>query len=161
MPEGMVGYEEDLFLWSQQQAKALREAAARGVNLPIDWENVAEEIESLGKGDRRALGSRLQVIVEHLLKLEHSTRPDPRRGWRETVRRERAVVEQILEESPSLRAQADALLRRSARKAQEFAARSLQAHDEPDAAESVERLGARYTIEQVIGDWWPAEQEPY
>jgi Domain of unknown function DUF29 len=48
-------YDEDLVRWSEQQAAALRRAksmppAAAGVsNLPLDWENLAEEIESLGK----------------------------------------------------------------------------------------------------------------
>ena len=36
-------YEDDVVAWAEQQAKALREAAARNSNLPIDWANVAEE----------------------------------------------------------------------------------------------------------------------
>ena len=41
-------YHADLALWSAQQAKALRSAARERSNAPVDWENVAEEIESLG-----------------------------------------------------------------------------------------------------------------
>src|SRR5215213_3340407 len=36
-------YEEDFLLWTKEQARLLREAAERGVNLPLDWENLAEE----------------------------------------------------------------------------------------------------------------------
>jgi hypothetical protein len=36
-------------IWSEEQARALRTAARSGTNLPVDWENVAEEIEALGK----------------------------------------------------------------------------------------------------------------
>jgi hypothetical protein len=157
MPEGMVGYEEDLFLWSQQQAAALREAARRGANLPIDWENVAEEIESLGRSDRRDAVSRICTIVEHLLKLEFGARAEPRRGWIVTVTRERAVLERILADSPSLRARAAELLAEVAPKAAEIAARSLEAYGEPDAAAAVRRVGARYGVDEVLGDWFPPE----
>lgn len=160
MPEGMVGYDEDLYLWSQQQAAALREAARRGVNLPVDWENVAEEIESLGRSDRRRVVGHIQVVIEHLLKLEYSTRPDPRRGWRATVKRERGVLDQILADSPSLRARTAEFVAEATPKAAGFAAGSLNAHGEIEAAEAVERVGgAPYTVEQILGDWLPEETE--
>ena len=41
-------YDEDFFAWSQQQAEALRAAARGGWNQPLDWHNLAEEIEDLG-----------------------------------------------------------------------------------------------------------------
>jgi hypothetical protein len=46
-------YDQDFFLWTQEQAAALRRA--KDSNLPLDWENLAEEIECLGKSDRREL----------------------------------------------------------------------------------------------------------
>ena len=57
-------YDRDLYAWSIEQAKRLR------VLKPdhLDWENIAEEIESLGRSDKRAIGTNLRVIVEHLLK---------------------------------------------------------------------------------------------
>ena len=65
-------YDHDFLLWTREQSKLLREAAERRVNFPLDWENLAEEIESLGKSLRSELRSRLRTIIEHLLKLEHS-----------------------------------------------------------------------------------------
>ena len=55
-------YEQDFFLWTKEQAAALR--LAKNSNLPLDWENLAEEIER--KSDRRELRSQ----IRHLLKLD-------------------------------------------------------------------------------------------
>ena len=65
-------YEEDFVRWTEEQSSVLREAARLGTKLPLDWENLAEEIDSLGRSVRRELRSRLGIILEHLLKLEHS-----------------------------------------------------------------------------------------
>ena len=62
-------YDEDLVIWTEEQARALRSAAATGWNAPIDWEHVAEEIESLGISERRSLASRVRTVVEHLMKV--------------------------------------------------------------------------------------------
>ena len=73
-------YEEDFVRWTEEQSSALRKAARIGTNLPLDWENLAEEIESLGRTLSLELRSPIAVILEHLLKLEHSPAIDPRRG---------------------------------------------------------------------------------
>ena len=57
-------YDEDFYTWTQEQAALLREGAVH----ELDLTNLAEEIESLGKSDRRALGSHLRNLVLHLLK---------------------------------------------------------------------------------------------
>ena len=98
MSETVDLYGEDFLLWTQEQAKLLRNAAQHGVNLPFDWENVAEEIESLGRSDRRELRSRIASIIEHLLKLEHSSVTEPREGWLDTVERSRQEAENLLKE---------------------------------------------------------------
>ena len=56
----------------REQAATLRRA--KDSNLPRDWENLAEEIESLGKSDRRELMSQIRQILRHLLKLQVSSR---------------------------------------------------------------------------------------
>jgi hypothetical protein len=61
-------YDEDFVRWTEEQAAALRQA--KGSNLPLDWENLPEEIESLGRSDRRELRSQITRILRHLLKLK-------------------------------------------------------------------------------------------
>ena len=101
MPDG-VRYDSDFFLWTQEQAKRLRVAAPVSGNLDVDWENVAEELESLGKRDRREISNRLDRIYEHLLKLAFSPATLPRHGWISTVAEQRRKVRRVLRDSPSL-----------------------------------------------------------
>jgi hypothetical protein len=96
-------YDQDFVAWSKQQAEALRTAARVGSNQSLDWENLAEEIEDLGKSARRELQSQIRRIVRHLLKLQHSPAKEPRRGWAESIVDARAEIEDLLEVSPSLR----------------------------------------------------------
>jgi Domain of unknown function DUF29 len=53
MSESADLYERDFVAWTEEQAARIRAAAGTQLNLPIDWENVAEEIESLGRSDAR------------------------------------------------------------------------------------------------------------
>ena len=64
-------YDEDFVAWSKQQAEALRAAARGGSNQQLDWENLAEEIEDLGKSLRSATAAAKSVrIIQHLVKLD-------------------------------------------------------------------------------------------
>jgi Domain of unknown function DUF29 len=98
-------YDEDFVRWTEEQSSALRDAARVGTNLPLDWENLAEEIESLGRSQRHELRSRLAVILEHLMKLEPSPAIDPRTGWMDTISRERLNIEDLPRDSPCLKSQ--------------------------------------------------------
>jgi len=96
--ESGPGYDEDFFLWTEHQAALIR---ARRFD-SVDWENVAEEIESLGSGDLRQLGNRLDVLITHLLKWQFQ--PDARSGsWRGSIRTQRGRILRLLKQSPSLR----------------------------------------------------------
>jgi hypothetical protein len=99
-----VRYEDDVYTWSQQQAQALRRAAVSRSNLPepIDFLNVAEEIESLGVSQLRELYSRYVVLLVHLLKWQHQ--PAKRsRSWRLTVHTQRDELAKLLRISPGLK----------------------------------------------------------
>lgn len=100
-------YDEDVYQWSLEQAAALRRAASSGTNLPVDWENVAEEIESVGRSELRSLESALMRVIEHLLKLEYSPAADPRAGWRTSVLNHRIMARREIKDSPSLRGKLD------------------------------------------------------
>src|SRR4029078_8274768 len=92
-------YETDFCEWTQSQAATLRAEGARRGNADIDWENVAEEIESLGRSDFRGLKSHVSRVIEHLLKLELSAARDPRASWIESVELHRYEAELIMRDS--------------------------------------------------------------
>ncbi|CAK0766147.1 conserved hypothetical protein [uncultured Gammaproteobacteria bacterium] len=118
-----TAYQTDFYAWTQEQATALRRIAELRINLPeVDLENVAEEIESMGRSDRLEINSRLEVLLEHLLKLACSADTDPRSGWRRTVREQRRRILDCLSDSPSLRTYPSSILERSYHRAQENAA---------------------------------------
>ena len=145
-------YEEDFVRWTEEQAEALRQAARNGTNLPLDWDNLAEEVESLGRSERRELRSRIAVILEHLLKLQCSSALDPRPGWMDTIERERSAIERLLEDSPSLRSELAGMIAAEVPRAARLAARSLERHGEAEAAETTKLRAPDYTVDQVLGD---------
>lgn len=146
-------YEEDFVRWTAEQAALLRRA--KGADLPLDWDNLAEEIESLGRSDRRELRSQITLLLHHLLKLESSPPTEPRGGWQNTIQNARDAIEALLEDSPSLRNEVEGIIAKQIRGAATLAARDLRGHGEP-----TERIGARleaggFTAEEVLGDWFP------
>jgi hypothetical protein len=147
-------YEQDFVRWTEQQAAALRQAAELklGANLPLDWENLAEEIDDLGRSLKHELRSRLLVILEHLLKLQHSPAIEPRRGWIETIARERVIIEDLLEESPSLNNDLGRAIDHAKSKAARLAAKSQLTH-----GEAADVAPPAYTRDQVLGDWFPGD----
>ena len=91
-------YEADFYQWTQAQAEALR-----AKDWPaLDVDHLAEEIESLGASDRRALRSYLLRLSQHLLKWHYQPQ---RRGenWRQSIDDARLQIELIVEDSHSLR----------------------------------------------------------
>jgi uncharacterized protein DUF29 len=149
-------YEEDFVRWTEQQSSALREAAGVGTKLPLDWENLAEEIESLGRSQRHELRSRIAGILEQLLKLENSPAADPRRGWIETIARQRSEIEPLLDDNPNLRREVARIITQEAPRVARLTTRVLRLH-----GEEVGNLALpSYTGEQVLGDWLPGEAAP-
>ena len=143
-------YDEDVALWAQQQGRLLRDAARQRRNEPIDWDNIAEEIESVGQSQAREVRNRLFRIVEHLLKLQFSPAQEPRRGWIETVLQQRSELESVLEDSPSLRQRLPELLDWVAARAAKQTARILALREEDAAGEAVMRHGGHYTVAEAL-----------
>jgi len=94
-----AGYDTDFYQWTSEQVELLR---AGRFDL-IDADNIAEEIEGLGKSDRRGIESQLARLVEHLLKFQVSRDMLPRAGWRNTAVNARNEIDLTLDDSPSLR----------------------------------------------------------
>ena len=92
-------YEQDFYAWANEQAALLR----NGQLSAADIEHIAEEIESMGKTEKRELVSRLSVLLLHLLKWQFQ--PE-RRGasWEGTIHIQRRDLSDHLDDNPSLRA---------------------------------------------------------
>ena len=153
MAEAADLYDRDFLRWTVQQATALRRAS-KDSNLPLDWENLAEEIESLGKSQRAALRSQLRRILRHLFKLEASPAIEPRRGWEESIRDARVEIEDILQDSPSLRREIDRLIAEQTPIAGSLASADLIEHGESADAVDARLAQGGFTAEQVLGDWF-------
>ncbi|MBK8535765.1 MAG: DUF29 domain-containing protein [Candidatus Competibacteraceae bacterium] len=137
-------YETDFYQWTQQQAALLRQ----GLLSAVDIEHLAEEIESMGRSDRRSLGSFLENILLHLLKWRYQ--PE-RRGssWIESIGNGRSAIDRLLEDSPSLAPQLPVLVTAEYRRARKEAVRQtglpLATFPEP----------CPFTVEQITDDYWP------
>jgi Domain of unknown function DUF29 len=152
-------YDEDIVAWSKQQAEALRAAARTGSNQLLDWENLAEEIEDLGKSLRISLRSQLSRIIQHQVKLAFSPASDPRKGWRRTIRQARAEIERVLKDSPSLRRELLNLVDDETQRSIDLAIRDLEEYDELSRLDLPSLRRAGYTLDQVLGDWFPPDPE--
>jgi hypothetical protein len=155
MPDGPrrngPSYEDDFFAWTQYQAEVLRSMPA--TDNRFDRENVAEEIETVGRNERDAVRSQVRRILEHFLKLAHSPAGDPRHGWRGSIIDARAELDDKL--SPTLRHDIVGVLGRLYATARKRVATDLQEHGEQDAAASLP-AECPYTVDQILAeDWYP------
>jgi Domain of unknown function DUF29 len=93
-----AGYDADFFQWTQSTAELIRQ----GRLAEVDLEHVAEEIEDMGKRDRREVRSRFSVLIMHLLKWQLQPKLRERSTWRATIREQRKQLRLVLADSPSL-----------------------------------------------------------
>ncbi len=140
-------YETDFYAWTQHQAALLRKNKWG----ELDTANLAEEVESLGRRDKRELGSRLQVLLAHLLKWRYQ--PERRKdnhSWSDTIVEQREQIEDLLADSLSLRPQVPDLLPLRYMRARQRALR------ETGFAEAILPQVCPWTLEQVLDDaFWP------
>lgn len=91
-------YDGDIVAWAYEQAELLR----KGKWEQLDIENLAEEIESVGRTEKRELRSRLAVLLAHLLKW-HFQAELRSNSWLRTMRAQRREISRMLQKMPSLR----------------------------------------------------------
>ena len=89
---------EDFYGWSVRQTDALRRRDIEA----LDWENVAEEIESMGNEKRNAWVSLCGRVIEHMLKIEHCEGNEHLAHWQAEIEEWRQQMAQGLEDNPSL-----------------------------------------------------------
>ena len=98
-------YLADPYGWAMAQAALIRD----GRSDEIDWDNVAEEIESVGRSERSALKSHLIQVIIHMLKWD--VQPERRgRSWFISIVNHRDDAEIVLAENPSLKPELDLIV---------------------------------------------------
>lgn len=91
-------YETDYLHWIETTIEKLRSQDY----VSVDWENLIEEIEDMGRGERRSLESNIIVVLLHLLKWQYQ--PERRSGsWESSIIEHRRRIKKALKESPSLK----------------------------------------------------------
>lgn len=134
----LAGYDQDFARWSAEQAALLRQGRLEF----LDIENVAEEIESLGRSDKREIASQVGVILLHLLKWEFQ--PEKRKpGWFLTLQEQRGQIGTLISESPSLKATLPKAL------VEEFALARLKAANETELPIRTFPVQCPYSVEDV------------
>lgn len=100
-----TAYDQDFYTWTLEQARFLKE----GRFDLLDREHLADEVESMGKSEKRAVASRIAMIICHLLKFMvqvHRTAADEK-SWADTLDVQRGDLQDLLAENPGLRTEAN------------------------------------------------------
>ena len=132
-------YDADFYEWTVEQTDLLR----AGRFSELDLENLAEEVRSIGQSQKSELRRRLSRLLQHLLKWRYQ--PDLRsRSWTSTILEQRTQIEDLLEDSPSLRShRAFDLLPRAYTRARTWALSETGLLTLPETCE--------WTVEQIVG----------
>jgi hypothetical protein len=138
-------YDADFYAWANTQAALLR----AGKLDAADIENIAEEIESMGKGERRELESRLVVLLLHLLKWQFQ--PEHRgKSWWATIRVQRRDLSLHLRRNPSLSPKIDEAV------AYAHGNAIIEASAETDLPDETFPQTCPWTFAQIMDDgFWP------
>jgi hypothetical protein len=141
-------YDTDFYAWAAQQAAALRAKDWAA----LDLEPLAEEVEELRKTERRAVRSQLRLIFSHLLKWTYQ--PDKRtESWGSTIANGRVLVQDALEDLPSLARELPDLCAWAYPRARRDAAR------ETGLPLTTFLESCPWSVEQVLSpDFWPEDQ---
>ncbi|MFA5016272.1 MAG: DUF29 domain-containing protein [Methylobacter sp.] len=101
----MINYEKDFYGWTQEQAALLK----AGRLSEIDIENLIEEVETMGRSEKRALESRLSVLLLHMLKWHYQP---SRRGnsWHFTIVEQRLKFQKVLSQNLGLKSEIQSIL---------------------------------------------------
>lgn len=138
-------YDSDFYGWTQDQADLIR----AGNFEQLDTDNLLEEIESMGRSERRELESRLEKLLAHMLKWRYQ---DSRRGksWLLTIKEQRRKFADCLEENPSLKSRLDDRLIKV------YLYAKISASKETGISENVFPDTCPWTFEQIMDtDFYP------
>lgn len=141
-------YEKDFYAWLMKNAELIRQ----GKFSEVDTENVAEELESMGRREKRELMNRLIILLAHLLKWQFQ--PGRRsKSWRNTIVNQRMDIRELLEESPSLYYELEQKMEKAYEKAK------LRVEEETGMDRKHFPGSCPFSFEQVLDDNFFPEQE--
>ena len=141
-------YEQDYYLWIEKTISLLENRQFS----ELDLENLIDEISSMGKSEKRSLESYLTRLLEHLLKLAYwqSELEYNQRGWKNEIRNFRLRIQQIIEDSPSLKPYLSEIFSPCYQNARKLFL------DLSGMAENLVSLAPICSIEQALNeDWFP------
>ena len=147
-PKAKDLYDEDFYVWTESQAELLRQRQFEA----LDLDNLIEEVEALGRAEKSGVLNNASVVIEHLLKLQHSPAQEPRNTWRASVREHRRRLHRDL--TPRLRQILDAELPTLYAEIRDDTAALLRDYGEHAAADALPET-CPYTLDQIAGGWWP------
>ncbi len=138
-------YEQDFLAWTEDQAEALRTKQAGA----LDWENLLEEVESMGRNERNAMESRLSLLLMRLMKWQWQ--PEKRgKSWIQTIREQRKAIRKILKNCASLRGHVPEMLAEAWAEARDDAA------FETELPLSIFPETCPWSLDtQILADWMP------
>jgi hypothetical protein len=141
-------YERDFYAWANEQAGLLR----AGRLAEADIAHIVEEIESMGRSERRELVNRLTVLLLHLLKWRFQ--PALRgNSWRLSIKEQRIRLASHLEDNPSLRAEIDQAI------LQVYRLAAIEAERETGLSESTFPTVCPFSFEQMMDErFWPEDE---
>jgi len=138
-------YETDFYAWTMKQAEFLR----HGRLTEVDLENVAEEIESMGKSQKREFLSRLSVLLMHLLKWQYQ-KGKRSNSWKSTIIGQRRELMFLLSDNPSLKSEVSSVIEKA------YSRAVLDMTKETGISKKKLQHTCPYTFEQVMDDdFWP------
>lgn len=145
MSNKQTAYDVDFYAWTYDQAAKLRAKQLTA----LDIDNIAEELEALGRSEKRELVNRLTVLLAHLLKWQFQ--PDKRTiSWEVTIDNQRLKIADHLHDNPSLKGQMDDAIARAYRLA------IGQARKQTKLDKSIFPEQCPYTNEDIFAqDFWP------
>ena len=132
-------YDQDFYQWTHEQAELMKAGALSQLDIP----NLIEEIESMGRSEKRELRSQLTVLLMHLLKWDYQ--PDRRSGsCKSTISTQRMDIDFVLKDNPSLKHNLEIVIDETYRFARQRVA------VETGLPESVFPLSCSYTVKQIM-----------
>lgn len=138
------------------QADALRRLAELRPNVPVDFAHLIEEVEGLARAERNAVRSQVRRIVEHCLKLEHSSTAEPWLGWKMSIDDARSEVADRL--TPTMRRGLETALPQLFAQARRVAAKALVAAGTTPVAAGLPSDNPYRLDDLLTDDWYPPSQ---